>query len=324
MLLSIVIPFYHVEEYIGACLDEAAKFPAADCEILLVDDCGGDRSAAIAQRYASRYNHFRMLRRAQNGGLSAARNTGLSEAKGEYVYFLDSDDLPEPAALMELARAAKAQNLDVAKARFLFLDDETNMVTPGPAISHTEPMTGCALFAAQCREGVYEPMVWQCVYRRSFLEQHRLVMAEGLLFEDELFQASVLMKAQRAAAFETPILRYRQRHGSIMSSFARSSRWCSSYLEICRRLDALAKSVSNAAALAALKRRIGQIAISSLKNITAYCLPKDVAQEAEAFAHAHRRELAGYALRSGDLFVALQGALLLLSPHGFLALYRHH
>ena len=104
MLLSVVIPYYHVENYIGDCLEQAAQLE--DCEVLLVDDCGSDGSAAVAQAYCTRYPHFRIIRREKNGGLSAARNTGLRQARGEYVYFLDSDDLPQPQALMELAREA--------------------------------------------------------------------------------------------------------------------------------------------------------------------------------------------------------------------------
>ena len=59
----------------------------------------------------------------------------------------------------------------------------------------TDVLEGGALFAAQCQNGTYEPMVWQCVYRRGFLTENHLRMAEGLLFEDELFQAPALLKA---------------------------------------------------------------------------------------------------------------------------------
>ena len=321
MLLSVVIPFYHVEKYIGACLTLAAQLPAQDCEILLVDDCGCDGSAAIAADFCARHANMRVIRREQNGGLSAARNTGLAQACGEYVYFLDSDDLPRPQALWQLVLAAKEQALDVAKARFVYFDDETGEETPGPAIGRTDAMDGGALFAAQCRAGLYEPMVWQCVYRRAFLEENRLTMADGLLFEDELFQAPALLRARRAAAFETEILRYRQRAGSIMGSFARSSRWCASYLEVCRRLSALAGTLPAGEVRNALSRRVGQIALSVVKNIPAYGLPEPVAREALAFAKAHRSELAGYALRSGDALVAAQGALLALSPTIFMKAY---
>ena len=321
MLLSVVIPFYRVEQYIGDCLALAAQLPERDCEILLVDDCGGDGSAAIAKDFCARHANMRVIRREKNGGLSAARNTGLEIACGEYVYFLDSDDLPRPQALWQLVLAAKEQALDVAKARFVYFDDETGKETPGPAIERTDVMSGGALFASQCRSGVYEPMVWQCVYRRAFLEENDLTMAEGLLFEDELFQAPALLCAPRAAAFETDILRYRQRAGSIMGSFAKSSRWCQSYLEVCRRLSALAKTLPAGEAKAALRKRVGQIALSVVKNIPAYHLPETVASEAMAFAREHRRELSGYALESGDAPVAAQGLLLRLSPKAFMKLY---
>ena len=92
MLLSVIIPFYHVEAYIDACLARVARMPEGECEVLLVDDCGSDGSAAIASAYAQQHTNFRVIRREKNGGLSAARNTGFCEAKGEYVYFLDSKE----------------------------------------------------------------------------------------------------------------------------------------------------------------------------------------------------------------------------------------
>ncbi len=321
MLLSVVVPFYHVEKYIEECLVLCAQLPQEDCEILLVDDCGTDGSARIAADFCARYANMRVIRREKNGGLSAARNTGLEQAVGEYVYFLDSDDLPVPDALMQLVYRAKAFRLDVAKARFVFFDDETSRETPGPAIRQTAVLTGSALFAAQCRDALYEPMVWQCVYRRSFLAENDLTMAEGLLFEDELFQAPALLKAQRAAAYELSILRYRQRAGSIMGSFAKSSRWCHSYLEVCRRLTALAKTLDEGAAKAALLKRVGQMALSVGKNIPAYRLPPEVAKESMDFARAHQKELAGYAMHSGDRLVAAQGLLFALSLDAFIWAY---
>lgn len=322
MLLSVVIPFYHVEKYIGACLERVAQLPLEECEILLVDDCGTDGCAGIAQAFCAGHANARVIRREKNGGLSAARNTGFDAAEGEYVYYLDSDDLPEPDALMALVRRAKAQALDVAKARFVYFDDETGRETPGPAIAQTDVTPGGALFAAQCRGNLYEPMVWQCVYRRAFLLDIGLRMADGLQFEDELFQAPALLAAQRAAAFDLCILRYRQRPGSIMGSFSKSSRWCANYLEVCRRLHALCETSPEGGAESALRRRVGQIALSTVKNITAYRLPEEIAAEAVAFAKANLREIAGYAINSGDALVAAQGLLLRLSLRGFMTLYK--
>ena len=282
MRLSVVIPFYGVEAYMGACLERAGRLPQEETELLLVDDCGHDRSAEIAAAFCKTHKNARIIRREKNGGLSAARNTGLAEAQGEYVYFLDSDDLIEPEALWTLLKRACREKLDVYKGRFEFMDDETGERTPGPALPAMEATDGASVFAAQCQIGLYEPMVWQCLYRRAFLSEIGLTMPEGLLFEDELFQAPALLKAKRAAVCEDVILLYRQRAGSIMGSFAKSAKWCASYLEVCRRLDRLGNALPDGEAKEALQKRVGQIALSVCKNIPAYHLPKPVAKEAMA------------------------------------------
>ena len=304
MLLSIIVPFYGVERYIAACLEPLCALPAGRVEVLLVDDRGPDGSRAIADAFCARCPSMRVIERTQNGGLSAARNTGLDAARGEDVFFLDSDE-----------------ELDVIKARFAPFDDETGAALPAPVPPPCDAMAGDALFAQQCRAEVYEPMVWQCIYRRAFLEAHGMRMAEGLLFEDELFQTPALLLAGRAAMSDRTLVRYRQREGSIMRSFARSAAWCASYLEVCRRLSALADGLADTPGRVMLRRRIGQIALSVGKNIPAYGLAGDVRREAVAFLHAHRRELSGFALRSEDASVRRQGILLRASPALFLRLY---
>lgn len=321
MLLSVVIPFYNVERYIAPCLERAARLPVDECELLLVDDCGQDGSLEIARAFCDVHENARLLRRAHNGGLSVARNTGLREARGEYVYFLDSDDLPEPDALMRLARRARDEALDVAKARYRLLDDDTGETRDGPAFPATQAADGASLFAAQCRAGLYEPMVWQCVYRLAFLRERELEMPKGLLFEDELFQTPALLFAARAAASEDAVLLYRTRAGSIMTSFARDSRWCRDYLTVCRRLSSLADSLPDSPARAALRKRVGQIALSVAKNIPAYGLTGRVKREAESFLFENKRELVDFARESGDPAVAIEGAMLAMSPRAFMRAY---
>lgn len=320
MLLSLIIPCYQVEKYIAPCLDSLRSLDASQVEILLVDDCGKDRTMDICRDYCAHFPAMRMIRREKNGGLSAARNTGFDQARGEYVFFLDSDDLCDAEALLLLARKAKEEALDVLKARFVSFDDETGKDLPGDASPQpTGVMTGDAFFAQQCRENTYEPMVWQCLYRRAFLLEHGLRMAEGFLFEDELFQTPVLLCAQRVRMVETTLVRYRQRPGSIMKSFHRSADWCAHYLAICHQLLALCTSDTPGTRM--LRRRIGQIALNVGKNIAAYGLKGDVLLQAKAFLLRNKRELSRFALRSGDAFVAIQGLLLYACPSLFLKLY---
>ena len=188
MQLSVVIPFYQVEKIHRGVSGRAGRAPAEESEILLVDDCGRDGSAAIAAAYCAAHPNARVIRRAQNGGLSAARNTGLDAARGEYVYFLDSDDVLRAEALWRLTQAAREKRLDVAKARFCFLNDETGELTDGAAIRPTDVLEGGALLAAQCQSGTYEPMVWQCVYRRAFCWKTACAWRKGFYLRMSCFK----------------------------------------------------------------------------------------------------------------------------------------
>ena len=92
-LLTIIVPTYNVEEFIANCLDSLLDqdISTNDYEILVVNDGATDNSARIAGTYADKHEHIRLINQA-NMGLSEARNTGLRQAKGKYIYFLDSDD----------------------------------------------------------------------------------------------------------------------------------------------------------------------------------------------------------------------------------------
>ena len=106
-----------------------------------------------------------------------------------------------------------------------------------------------------------------------------------------------------------------------MKSFARNSRWCASYLEVCRRLSALSDTLPKGDAKAALKKRVGQIALSVVKNVPGYHLPDEVAKEVLVFAKANQKELSGYAIASGDPIVSAQGLLMKTSIPAFVKLY---
>ena len=107
MRISIIIPVYNVELYVEECLQSVANQTMTEgIECIIVDDRGQDNSAAIAKQYIDSYKgdiRFTFIQREKNGGLSAARNTGIEAATGEYVYFLDSDDYLVPS---EIGRAS--------------------------------------------------------------------------------------------------------------------------------------------------------------------------------------------------------------------------
>src|SRR4051812_36101890 len=95
--LSVVVPIYNVEDYLKPCLDSIAAQTFTDLEVVMVNDGATDSSPTIAEAYAARDPRFKLVNR-PNGGLSAARNTGVEHATGELLAFVDSDDLLTPDA----------------------------------------------------------------------------------------------------------------------------------------------------------------------------------------------------------------------------------
>ena len=98
MKLSIIMPVYNVEDYLCKCIDSVLNQDYEDYEVILVDDGSPDECPKICDSYAKKHDNIRVVHR-ENGGLSAARNSGIEVAIGEYILFVDSDDYIEPNVL---------------------------------------------------------------------------------------------------------------------------------------------------------------------------------------------------------------------------------
>ena len=92
MLLSVIIPVYNTERYLSACIESILSQAYLDIELLLIDDGSTDHSGAICDEYAAKDSRVRVSHK-EDGGVSSARNLGLDQARGEYIHFVDSDDL---------------------------------------------------------------------------------------------------------------------------------------------------------------------------------------------------------------------------------------
>jgi len=320
--LTVIIPCYRVAAYLPACLESACALPAACTEILCVNDASPDECGAILAEYAARFSHLRVLTHGSNRGLSAARNTGLEQARGEYALFLDSDDLLCADAAIRLARRARESRLDIVQAAYMLFADGTNEELPAPPMARpTGVMTGDACFAEQCAQRTFEPMTVIRLYRLDFLRRHALRMAEGFLFEDELFTAPAFLLAERVQVSDELLYRYRRRAGGIMGGFAASADWCAHYLRIAERLAALCLPHPLTPGRRALRGRAASIALSIHKNIVAHRPAGEARREALGFARAHAREIAGYAMRGGSVALWAQGALLRVWPGAFTRAY---
>lgn len=208
---SIIIPVYNVESYLRECLDSVLGQTFTDWEAICVNDGSTDGSAAILDDYARRDKRFLIIAQ-PNGGLSAARNTGLAAATGEYMLFLDSDDWMEPTMLKQLAHHCNSTDM------LCFACRRTDNGASDPL--QTEQAAGWDYYnrhALERREVAFV-CVWQRCYRRSFLIENNLCFHEGILHEDNEFTPRACLKAKKVTVIPDVLYNYRVRPGSIMTT----------------------------------------------------------------------------------------------------------
>ena len=239
--LSIIIPVYNVEPYIGKCLDSCLHqdIPTDEYEIIVVNDGSPDNSVVIVKDYMQRYLNVRLVNR-DNGGLSAARNTGLKEAKGEYVWFVDSDDWIETNVLKSLLDKAYKDKLDVLcfNLQFAFPDGHTehyNVSAEKECVYHGTDFI--------CKVGM-PPAAWAALYKHDFLENHALAFYEGILHEDQEFTPRAYCLAERISFVNQVVYNYNQRQGGIMKS-KQSERKCRDLMTVADSLYFFTQSHRN-------------------------------------------------------------------------------
>ncbi len=214
-LFSIVMPVYNVAAYLPRCLDSLAVLHPAPDEIIAVDDGSTDTCPAILADYAQRMPNLKIIRQ-ENGGLSAARNTGMSIARGRYLAFVDSDDFVAPDIYAPMLAAAQADDLDmVVTNAWYHFEERASDRTIYADLTDSGVVTGRDWLAARLQKQKLLHMVWMHLYRRDFLEQHKLRFVPRLIHEDVLWTTRALLLAKRLRClpqagyfYRIPIRRY--------------------------------------------------------------------------------------------------------------------
>lgn len=208
-LLSIVMPVYNVAPYLPRCLESlAALNPPAD-EIIVVDDGSTDDCPAILAGFAARLPQMRVIRQ-ENGGLSAARNTGLDAARGKYLAFVDSDDFVAPDAYAAALRLAADDNLDMVLLNANYHFEERQADYPIYAdVPATEVIPGREWLRQRLRAGRFLHMVWMHLYRREFIESNVFRFVPRLIHEDVIWTTRALLAAQRVRYIGLVAVHYR-------------------------------------------------------------------------------------------------------------------
>lgn len=211
--LSVIIPVYNAERCLRACLDSVLGQSLREIEVLCVDDGSTDASAAILTEYAARDERLRILTR-QNGGAGIARNTGLEQAAGDHVFFLDADDLVLDGALESLYNMARDKRLDVLRCRALDLDNQSGRISRGVhnALRRVPPLLFGRVFCYPEHFWLF-PKVnvapWGGLFRRAFLLEQGIRFHDLVCVNDRSFFWETVLKARRVAFCKTDVIQYR-------------------------------------------------------------------------------------------------------------------
>ena len=218
--ISIIVPVYNVEPYLRECVDSVLAQTVQDYELILVNDGSPDNCGAICNEYAEKDSRIRVIHK-KNGGLSDARNAGLEQACGKYVFFLDSDDLISPD-LLEKTIPAMEENMDmvVFKLQNFYPDGHTepgNSLMASDYVMDTEGerMAFIQQILLPCKIG------WSActrIFRRDIIQQHHLRFEDNrkIFAEDMYFSLCYCSHISRIRCLEECLYHYRQRSDSIM------------------------------------------------------------------------------------------------------------
>lgn len=211
MKISMIIPCYNAQKYLAACLDSLLAQSVEDYETILIDDGSTDHTAEIAAAYASIDHRFKLVTQ-ENAGVSAARNAGLSLARGEWILFVDADDLLPPDALERLLLAAREDTEIVVSLHETFGEGcaprieypQTQwMKLKGEEKRHAAALRlieGDAVLNVMCNK----------LHKRAFLEREHIVLTPGIrIAEDALFNLEAVLCAHDVAFCESVTYRYR-------------------------------------------------------------------------------------------------------------------
>lgn len=218
-ILSIIIPVYNVENYLRSCLDSIlTQENLQDYEIICINDGSTDSSSSILAEYQRSFPSLVILTQS-NQGLSQARNTGLSIAKGKYIGFVDSDDFVNQKMFCSLIRLIESKRVDLAICGTQ-LEPEDNF--PANGIKEFEnylriKKNKTKRISSKDYNNI-NCVAWNKIFKRSIIEQFHIRFPKGLLYEDNVFTKKYIIYSRKYTAIASKMYHYRLRTNSLMNA----------------------------------------------------------------------------------------------------------
>lgn len=211
-MVSIIVPIYQAEKYIGKCIDSILGQTYSDFELILVDDGSVDMSYEICKSYAKRDNRL-VLIHTQNYGSAHARNVGLRCIKGEYISFVDADDYLERDFLKELVSEIQKFNADIAECDFYLIEDGVKQIKSLQQ-NYVCELNRIQAMKAHISDQYCRQLVWNKLYKKKVLQD--IWFVEGKTIDDEFWTYRVIGNADKVIHVGKQLYNYVQHKGSVM------------------------------------------------------------------------------------------------------------
>ena len=215
--ISIIIPVYNAEDYIHECLISIKDQSHPNIEVILIDDGSIDKSGEIIKQICLNDERFIYIRQL-NQGPASARNTGLKLASGEYIFFVDNDDLIAPKAINKMCRIADKYKPDIVIGNTLCFDDENVFLYRPFHDSKIKICSGKDYFCESVKNNHFTVMLYNYMYRKSFIKDKNLTFDINLTHEDELWTPLALLSANKVIYMPIIHYYYRNNPGSITNN----------------------------------------------------------------------------------------------------------
>lgn len=214
--ISVIVTAYNIEKLLPRCVDSLLTQTYEPLEIILVDDGSDDGTPSICDRYGEKYESIKVLHR-ENGGPSAARNSGLALADGDYIGYVDGDDCVEPEMYQEMLNACVETKAQIAICSYKQIGEGAEEIHPtGNRVEMTKKEAMEIYISGHSQYHIY-PSVWSKLFERELLSGIHFV--EGRKSEDIMYTTWALAKAEKCVFLDTPYYHYTvDRKESIMNS----------------------------------------------------------------------------------------------------------
>ncbi len=216
--VSIIIPVYNAAAYVEECIQSVLNQDYEDMEVIIVDDCGEDDSMELVKKTISgTARTVYILEHSNNRGSSAARNTGIMQATGEYIYFLDSDDWIEPYCISSLVKVAQTYpTVDMVIGSTRIVPERELTVDMRELKDYYDDRK--QIKKLMLNPGHYPYGIWNRLIKRKLLLSHRLFFKEGIIYEDDNWTFYAAKYVRNLAIFKKTTHYYRRNNSGIMLS----------------------------------------------------------------------------------------------------------